>query len=114
MPRDVRAYELMIIVDGDQEDAVVDTIIERVTSGVGAAGGSIASVDKWGKRRFAYEINHKHEGHYVVLEVLAPASLAEVERQLRIADEVVRHKLIRLPESEATRRGLLGGEAPAA
>jgi small subunit ribosomal protein S6 len=114
MPRDLRAYELMIIVEGEQEDAAVDNIIERVTAGVDAAGGRIASVDKWGKRRFAYEINHKFEGHYVLLEVVASGSLAEVERLLRIADEVVRHKLFRLPESEATRRGLLGGEAPAA
>jgi small subunit ribosomal protein S6 len=65
-------------------------------------------VDNWGRRRFAYPINHKNEGVYTVLEIVTPAvNLDEVDRYLRLADEVVRHKLIRLPDSEAARRGLL-------
>lgn len=116
MPRGLRAYELMVIIDGDEEDATVDAVVQRITTQVGADGGTVPTIDKWGKKRFAYEINHKHEGHYVVLEIVAPVPLDEVERQLRLADEVVRHKLIRLPEGEADRRGLFGGgdEAPAA
>jgi small subunit ribosomal protein S6 len=67
-------------------------------------------VDKWGRRRFAYPIDHKEEGVYSVLEIVTEApNLDEVDRYLRLADDVVRHKLIRLPDDEAARRGLLAG-----
>lgn len=103
-----RAYELMIIVDGDADDAANTAVIDRVTELVEAGEGLVPTVDKWGRRRFAYEINHKHEGVYSVLEITTDASdLHDVERFLRLADDVVRHKLIRLPDAEATRRGLL-------
>lgn len=111
----MRAYELMIIVDGDADDATVDAVLGRVETGVAEAGGRIATTDKWGKRRFAYEIDHKHDGHYAVIEIVLPSGdLSAVERMLRLADEVVRHKLFRLPDPEARRRGLLGDDAVAA
>jgi small subunit ribosomal protein S6 len=103
-----RAYEIMIIVDGDEEDAMVDDVVSRVETWLTDGGSSLATTDKWGKRKFAYEINHKAEGHYVVLEMVTePRDMAPLERTLRLADEVVRHKLIRLPDREAIRRGLL-------
>jgi small subunit ribosomal protein S6 len=103
-----RAYEIMIIVDGDEEDAMVDDVVSRVETWLTDGGSKLATTDKWGKRKFAYEINHKTEGHYVVLEMLTePRDMAPLERTLRLADEVVRHKLIRLPDHEAARRGLL-------
>ena len=110
----MRAYELMLIADGDLEESAVAKFINQVTAQVESTGGRVATTDKWGKRRFAYEINHKWEGIYVVLEIVTEASnLDDLERMLRIADEVVRHKLIRLPDREAAKRGLLGA-APAA
>lgn len=103
-----RAYELMIIVDGDAEDAANTAVIDRVTEMVEAGNGLVPTVDKWGRRRFAYEINHKNEGVYSVLEITTDAGdLHDVDRFLRLADDVVRHKLIRLPDAEAIRRGLL-------
>lgn len=103
-----RAYEMMIIVDGDEEDAKVDEVVSKVETWLADGGSRLATTDKWGKRKFAYEINHKTEGHYVVLEMVTePRDMAPLERTLRLADEVVRHKLIRLPEDEAARRGLL-------
>ena len=103
-----RAYEIMIIVDGDEEDTMVDEIVSQVEAWLGEADSRLAKTDKWGKRRFAYEIGHKSEGHYVVLEFVSePRDMAPLERFLRLADEVVRHKLIRLPDHEAARRGLL-------
>ncbi len=105
----MRAYELMIIADGDLEESDVSHLVNSTTKTVEDAGGSIASVDKWGKRRFAYEINKKTDGNYVVFEILAEGgALDPLERNLRLADNVVRHKLIRLPDHEATRRGLFG------
>ena len=103
-----RVYELMIIVDQDVDDATTQATIAKVVELIEADGGNVPTVDNWGRRRFAYPINHKHEGVYTVLEIVTQATnLDEVDRYLRLADEVVRHKIIRLPDAEATRRGLL-------
>ena len=103
-----RAYELMIIVDADADDAANTAVIDKVTELVEAGDGLVPTVDKWGRRKFAYEINHKSEGVYTVLEISTEAAnLDDVDRFLRLADDVVRHKLIRLPDSEAVKRGLL-------
>ncbi len=113
---DMRAYELMVIFDDDVADATIQGHLKSlIAERVEADGGSVANVDNWGKRRFAYRINHKWEGIYVVLEILLPEGkdLSGQDRALRLADDVVRHKIIRLPESEAMRRGLLGAEATA-
>ncbi len=108
-----RVYELMIIIDRDVDDNDIAAVIQRVEGQITDEGGRIASTDNWGLRKFAYEINHKNEGTYVVWEIVTEAAgLAVTERQLRFADDIVRHKLFRLPEKEATRRGLLGEAAP--
>ncbi len=108
-----RAYELMIIIDSDVADADIDAVMARVVELVTTEGATVASTDNWGRRRFAYEINHKTEGTYVVWELVTEtAGLPNTQRQLGLADEIVRHKLFRLPEREATKRGLLG-DAPA-
>ena len=105
----VRAYELMIIVDGDVDDATGKAALDRVVEMVTAGGGTVPNVDHWGRRRFAYPINKKNEGVYSVLEIVTEApNLDDVDRFLRLADEIVRHKLIRLPDGEAARRGLVG------
>jgi small subunit ribosomal protein S6 len=110
----MRAYELMIIFDGEVDDTAVNEQLANVGRLVESGGGIVKKTDRWGRRRFAYEINHKWEGIYVVLEIATEGrDLSEVERVLHLADEVVRHKTIRLPEAEATRRGLLGEAAPA-
>ena len=79
-----------------------------ITDQVAAKGGKVhGKPDWWGKRRFAYEIKHKHEGYYVVMNSSpSPGALDDLERSLRLADDVVRHKLIRLPDAEAARRGM--------
>jgi small subunit ribosomal protein S6 len=109
----MRAYELMVIVDGDVEDPKAQSWVKTVTDGITAAGGSLhGKPDWWGKRQYAYPINKKESGYYLVVQCLAAGgALDELERQLRLADDIVRHKLIRLPEAEAARRGF---EVPAA
>jgi small subunit ribosomal protein S6 len=107
-----RAYELMIIFEGETDEADVNRLLAQTGQTVEAGGGRVAKTDRWGRRRFAYEINHKWEGIYVVLEIVTEASnLDELERQLRIADEVVRHKVMRLPDQEAAKRKLVGTTA---
>lgn len=110
----MRAYEMMVIFDGDLDESTVAGVINKVTAQVESADGTVAKTEKKGRQRFAYEINHKTEGFYVVFEIEAePGALDNVDRNLRLADEVVRHKIIRLPDAEAHRRGLLGAPAPA-
>jgi len=104
----MRAYELMVIHDGDLDDVAVQETLKGLRTRIEEVA-TIASVDFWGRRRFAYEINHKTEGYYTVIELLGEGGAMDpVERALRLADDVVRHKLIRLPATEAAKRGLLG------
>jgi small subunit ribosomal protein S6 len=111
----MRAYELMVIFESGLEDLAIDDQVKQVTANIGTRGASVASTDRWGRRRFAYEIDHRTEGYYVVWELTADgADLEGLERSLRLADEVVRHKLVRLPDREAARRGLIGDAQPAA
>jgi small subunit ribosomal protein S6 len=105
----MRAYELMIILDGSLDEPVAQQWIATVTSGVTTAGGTVhGKADWWGKRRLAYPINKKEDGYYVVFNITAAGgALDELERSMRIADDVLRHKLLRLPDAEAARRGLV-------
>lgn len=104
----LRAYELMVIVDGDVEDPKAQSWVKFVSDEIVKAGGSLhGKPNWWGKRAYAYPINKKEAGYYMVVECLADGgALDELERQLRLADDIVRHKLIRLPEAEAKRRGM--------
>ena len=103
-----RAYEMMVIIDGDVDDPQAQSWTKKGADGVKSAGGELhGKIDWWGKRQFAYPINKKPAGYYLVAEMVAePGALDELERTLRLADDVVRHKLIRLPEAEAERRGM--------
>ena len=104
----MRAYELMVIIDGDVDDPKAQAWTKNVADAVAAAGGQLhGKIDWWGKRQFAYPINKKPAGYYLVAELVAPpGALDEFERSLRLADDIVRHKLIRLPDAEAERRGM--------
>ena len=86
----MRAYELMIIVDSDVDDAGQKAVYARTGELIEGDGGTVASTDIWGKRRYAYPINKKLEGYYSVFEISTPASnLDELDRYLRLADDVV-------------------------
>lgn len=94
----MRTYELMMISRGDLDDVTVDTSIRRFTGLIGDQGGTVINVDHWGKRQFAYEIDHMNEGFYTVIDLeISADGLNELDRQLRITDEVVRHKFVRPP-----------------
>jgi len=95
----VRPYEVMVIFDVDLEEADIRQHLDRVLDLVKSRGGKPGSVNHWGRRTFAYEIKHRTEGYYVVLEANAePATMAEVERVLALEDAVLRHKVIRQPD----------------
>jgi small subunit ribosomal protein S6 len=107
----MRAYELMVIFGVDTDESNIQTLVNRLEKMANDADGTLEKLDKWGVRRFAYEIRKAREGFYVVLEFLAPNALTELDRTLRLADEVIRHKFVRLPLDEAHRRGLAGATA---
>jgi small subunit ribosomal protein S6 len=100
----MRPYEVMIILDSGLEEDAVRAAIDRSTELLRSRGGDPLRVDRWGKRRLAYELNHRWDGYYVLVEARAePAAMAELDRALHLADEVIRHKVIRLPERVAGR-----------
>lgn len=94
----MRTYELMMISRGDLDDVTVDTNIRRFTGLIGDQGGTVINVDHWGRRQFAYEIDHMTDGFYTVIDLeIGTDGLNELDRQLGITDEVVRHKFVRPP-----------------
>jgi small subunit ribosomal protein S6 len=111
----MRPYDLGVILDGDLDEPAAHAWVKQIADMVVRQGGTVVgSADWWGKRRFRYEINHKQEGYYVFFNVVAPGgALDEVERALRLADEVVRHKLMKLPDTEAAKRGMTAAMAAA-
>jgi small subunit ribosomal protein S6 len=94
----------MIIFDASLEDEAVRALVDRSTQQLRAAGATSVTTDIWGKRRLAYPVRHRNEGYYVVIDANAePAALAELHRVLSLTDEVLRHKVMRLPERAAGR-----------
>jgi small subunit ribosomal protein S6 len=100
----MRPYEVMIIFDAGLEEETIRAVLDRASEALTTRGGTVVRVDRWGRRRFAYEVKHRLEGYYVLIEASAdPAAMAEMDRVLSLADEVVRHKVIRIPDSVAGR-----------
>jgi small subunit ribosomal protein S6 len=88
----------MLILPADADEALVSTAVDRIAKAIEPAGGSVSGIDRWGRRRFAYEINDQHEGYYVVLRFTGDPSIQpELDRVLNIADEVIRHKIVVAP-----------------
>ena len=93
----INKYEFMLIINPAVEAERQAEILARLRSTIEEAKGTIASVDEWGKRKLAYEINGLLEGIYVIVTVTAaPSAITEVERVLGITDDVVRFKTLRL------------------
>jgi small subunit ribosomal protein S6 len=96
----MRPYEVMVILDADLDEETIRANVERWLQSLEARGAQRGYVDFWGKRRFAYEVNHRTEGYYVVFQARSePPAMDELHRVLSLADEVVRHKVLRVPES---------------
>jgi small subunit ribosomal protein S6 len=94
-----RPYEVMIIIDADLEEETIRAAVERWIQLIESKGAERGHVDFWGKRRLAYEIKHKADGYYVVFQARAePAAMEELHRTLSLADEVIRHMVLRIPE----------------
>lgn len=121
----MRPYEMMVIFDpGKVEgDEAVAQMLDRIQGIITGDGGQVTKVDRWGRRRLAYEIGGTTEGYYVVIQFEAePKTAAELGRVLRITDGVLRHMIVRPNPvtrrariAQATRRqnAVTGGNAGA-
>jgi small subunit ribosomal protein S6 len=91
----LRNYELMIIHRPEMSEEDVKSQVGEVANAINETG-SVTGTDYWGKRRFAYEINHLHEGYYSIVEFSSDLEIVErLDRALNLSDAVVRHKIVR-------------------
>src|SRR3984893_16455291 len=96
-----RTYEIMFIVRPDVEEADLDKLIEGFSANVSSGGGEVKSVEKMGRRRLAYTVRKFNDGFYVLLNVAAAGSLiTEIERRLRVSEQVIRFITVRRDEEE--------------
>jgi small subunit ribosomal protein S6 len=96
----MRPYEVMVIYDADLEEADIRSAVGQATTLLTSKGAELGPVDYWGKRTFAYRLRRRWEGYYVVLQARAePDAMAELGRTLTLADEVLRHKVLRIPDA---------------
>jgi len=92
----MRHYELMVILDPDLEERTIAPSLDQFLGVIRQAGGSVDNVDVWGRRRLAYEIDHRVEGIYAILDITAePDSVKELDRQLNLNEAVLRTKVLR-------------------
>jgi len=95
----MREYELIFIVDPDQDEEGVAAVTDRITKVITDAKGEVIRVDVWGQRKLAYPIKKFREGIYVLLNAqITPEGLAELDRTLKLTEPVIRHLLVRADE----------------
>ncbi len=94
-------YESVYIARQDISAQQVDALTETVKSIITDQGGSVLKVESWGLRTLAYRVKKNRKGHYVLLNIDAPAAaITEMERQMRIHEDVLRYMTIRVDELE--------------
>ncbi|MFT4745564.1 MAG: small subunit ribosomal protein S6 [Nitriliruptoraceae bacterium] len=92
----MRRYEMMLIVSDTLEEDDALAVFDRAKTVLTEQGGEVIDDNWWGKRKFAYEIEKRTHGFYGILDMSAThEAVVELERQLKLRDEVVRFKTIR-------------------
>jgi small subunit ribosomal protein S6 len=95
----MRSYEVMFIVHPDLDDNALTALVDKAKGWITSTGGQVAQVDIWGRRRLAYPIRKATEGQYVLMQAdMASASTREVERNMRLTEQVLRFQVIRRDE----------------
>ena len=94
-----RTYEILFIADPNLSEPDVDTLTAQVQTFVEKEAGKVDKVEKWGKKRLAYELGRHREGYYVLLSVLGGAAMVkEVERRIKVQDGIIRYISVRVDE----------------
>ena len=92
----MRKYEVMVIMDPDTDERTVQPTLEQFLTVITKGGGTVDSLEVWGRRRLAYEIRKKPEGIYAVINLTAnPADVTELDRQFTINESIMRTKVMR-------------------
>jgi small subunit ribosomal protein S6 len=105
-------YELMVILDPEIDERTVAPSLDKFLNVIRNDGGTVDTVDIWGKRRLAYEIDKKSEGIYAVVNFTAEsATTNELDRQLNLSEAVMRTKVLRSEEAVARAEKLQAAEA---
>ncbi len=115
-------YEVIMVLDPALSDEAVDGETNRIREIVGRLNGTVQEVQKWGKKRLAYEVRRRREAHYVFLKVDGPSALvAEVERHGRVTEPILKVMTVRAdprasapPPPPRRKPGERAAEAPAA
>ncbi len=95
----MRSYELMFIVRPDLDEEATKAVIERFQNVIQELDGEVVNLEEMGKRRLAYEIEDFKEGYYVVINFKSkPEKVQELERQLGLAENIVRHLIVKEDE----------------
>ena len=91
-----RHYEIMVILDPELDERTVSPSLDTFLNVIRQDGGTVTSVDVWGRRHLAYDIKKKSEGIYAILDINAsPAAVSELDRQLGLNESVLRTKVMR-------------------
>ncbi|ACV23785.1 BS9 [Slackia heliotrinireducens] len=97
----MKAYEMLFFVAPTLDDETRLAAMKRVETTIAANNGQVDNVENWGRRKLAYEIAGLTEGDYTLIDFhMDPASVAELDRVLRITDAIVRHKIVRRDDRE--------------
>ena len=97
--KQLRDYEMVLVISPEATEEELEARVNSVSQYVTDKGGVISDIERWGKKKLAYPIKHFVEGSYVLAKFkLEPMFGRELEANLRISDEVLRHLLIRLSD----------------
>ena len=95
----MRDYELVLVIDPDIAEEDVPSAIDKVSQFITGRGGTVAGVNRWGRRKLAYPIRRHIEGNYVLTQFrLDPDQIAGLESSLGLVEEVIRHLVVRTDE----------------
>ena len=92
-------YESMLIARQDLGQSQVNDIVATLSDAIKRGGGEVVSVDNWGLKNLAYRIKKNRKGHYVLLNISAPAqAVAEYERVMRVNEDIIRYMTVRVED----------------
>ena len=95
----MKAYELLYIIRPDLDEEATTALVDRLSGLVASNGGDNLTVEKWGKRRLAYEIKDYKEGQYILMNFEGEGRTSqEIERVMKISDDVIRFLTVRKEE----------------
>lgn len=93
----MNSYQLLFIIDIDTADEKKTQIVDKFSELIVSLGGEINATEKWGAKKYAYPINYKKEGYYVLIKFSAePTVPAEIDRQMKINENIVRQMITKI------------------